>query len=78
MTSAWRIVAYTKREGGGTLMQEFFLVAIPDKLAALAALRVRRRDLETAKIEIVGEAQQWMIDWLSVEEGQVLGIVALS
>jgi hypothetical protein len=54
MPKVWKIISSTKRDGGRPL-KEYFLVAISDQFAAMAALR-KRRNLGDAELTVVGEA----------------------
>jgi hypothetical protein len=78
MTKAWKIIALTERMGSAAPLKEYFLVAIPDKLAALATLRLRRPDLQEATFDIVGAADQKFVNWLDVKDGEVFCVKAVS
>jgi hypothetical protein len=79
MGKIWKIIASTKRMGGdGPPLKEYFLVAIADQDAALAALRYRRPDVEASEIAIVGEASPDSVEWLDLKVGQILCVSAVS
>lgn len=64
--------------GGGPPLKQYFLVAIADQEAALAALRHRRPDVEASKMSIVGEANPTDIKWLDVKDGDIRYIQVVS
>jgi hypothetical protein len=81
MTKVWKITSSTPRMGGGgPPLKEYFLVAISDQSAALKALRYRRPDVEASELTVVGETNtdnlEWQ--WLDLQEGQILCLVAVS
>jgi hypothetical protein len=79
MGKVWKIVASTKRMGGGgPPLKEYFLVAIADRDAALAALQYRRPDVEASDIAIVGEASPDYVEWLDLKDGQILCVSAVT
>ena len=78
MAKAWKIIVSTERIGGGPPLKEYFLVAIPDQVAALIALRQRRPNLIGANFDVLGEASPEFVEWLDVKDGQILGILAVS
>jgi len=79
MAKIWKINAFTKRMGGGgPPLVEYFLVAIADKQAALAALRMRRPDLEESPFTVVGEAAADVIQWLDMKEDQIRCVTEVS
>jgi hypothetical protein len=55
-------------------------VAISDQSAALKALRYRRPDVEASQLTVAGETNtdnlEWQ--WLDLQEGQILCLVAVS
>jgi hypothetical protein len=56
MPSAWKIVVYKcPKEIGEPSIREFYLVALPEKEAAVAVLRMRE-GYNDAEIEVTGEA----------------------
>jgi hypothetical protein len=79
MSKIWKVIALTQRMGGGgPPLKEYFLVAIADQLAALAALRYRRPDIEESSLTIVGEASPDYAEWLDLKDGQILCVQAVS
>jgi hypothetical protein len=80
MTKVWKIISSTPRMGGGggAPLKEYFLVAIPDQSAALKALRYRRPDVEASEITVVGETNTDNLEWLDLQEGQILCLAAVS
>ena len=72
MPSAWKIVVNKRpKEIGGPPAREFYLVALPEKEAAVAVLRMRE-GYNDAELEVIGEAPAESIDWLDIKPGQVL------
>lgn len=67
---AWKIVATSTKDG--TPQKEYFLVAIADRMAASAALRLRQLHLKNAVLDSVGAASPDLIEWLHVKDGDVL------
>jgi hypothetical protein len=49
-----------------------------DQSVALATLRFRRPDLESAEFIVSGEATAEFVDWLDVKDGQILIIAVIS
>ena len=78
MTKTWRIIAITKRLGGGPPLKEYFLVAISNQAAALDALRAKRPELSDAELTIDGEATPEYVKWLDVKGGEVFCVLAIS
>jgi hypothetical protein len=79
MAKVWKVTSSTKRMGGdGAPLKEYFLVAITDRDAALAALRYRRPDVEASELAIVGEATPDYVEWLDLKDGQILCVSAVS
>jgi hypothetical protein len=74
--AAWKVIAATEKDGAP--QKEYFLVVVPDRLVALETVRLRRPDLKDAVLESVGEATSSFIEWLQVQDGDVLSIMALS
>jgi hypothetical protein len=69
----WKVISSTKRMGGdGPPLEEFFLVAISDKSDALAALRMRRPDLERSAFNVVGEASANYVEWLNLKNNDIV------
>jgi hypothetical protein len=77
MAKGWKIISTTERLGGGPPMKEYFLVAIEDRHGAIEALRIRK-NLLNATIVVDGEARPELFDWLDVQPGQILSVVAVS
>ena len=78
MTKTWKIIATTKRLGGGPPLKEYFLVAISNQAAALDALRAKRPDLLDAELTIDGEATPEDVKWLDVQGGEIFCVMAVS
>jgi hypothetical protein len=78
MPKAWKIIALTERDGGGPPLKKYFLVAIPDQFAAMAALRTRRHVSATVELIVIGEATPDYVDWLDIRGGEILCVVAAS
>ena len=78
MSKAWKIVVSTEPVSAGPRVVEYFLVALPDEVAALVALRQTRPDLIGGDFRVDGEASLEFVDWLAMEDGQILSITALS
>ena len=74
MTKAWKIVVSTESVGGGPRTVEYFLVALPDEIAALIALRQRRPDIIGGDFRVDGEASPEIVDWLAMADRQILSI----
>ncbi len=74
MPSAWKIIAYRRPDKiGEPSIREFFLVALPEKDAAIAVLRMRE-GYDDAELEVVGEAPAESVDWLDIKAGQIFCI----
>jgi hypothetical protein len=79
MAKVWKIVASTERMGGGgPPLQEYFLVAIADRDAALRALRYRRPDVEASNMTVAGEASPDSVEWLALKDGDIFCVAAVS
>jgi hypothetical protein len=79
MAKVWKVTSSTDRlGGGGTPLKEYFLVAIADRDAALAALRYRRPDIEASTLLIVGEATPDHVEWLGLKDGDIFCVQAVS
>jgi hypothetical protein len=79
MPRTWRIVATTPPSGDGwPPLKEYFLVAIDDPGEALRTLRLRRDLSEKVGLVIDGEASPEYTEWLDVQRGQILSVVAVS
>src|ERR1700751_2241916 len=71
MPSAWKIIVRKRpKEIGGASAPEFYLVALPEKEAAVAVLRMREGDSD-GELEVTGEAAAESIDWLDIKPGQI-------
>lgn len=77
MAKGWKVIAATKRKGGGPLMKEYFLVAIANRDEAVRALRERKKLLD-AELTVDGEATADFLDWLDVRGGEILSVIAAS
>jgi len=78
MPKAWKIIALTEREGGAPPLKEYFLAAIPDQVAAMAALRKRRDMSANVELIVIGEATPDYFDWLDIRSGTILCVLAVS
>jgi hypothetical protein len=79
MVKIWKINSFTERMGGGgPPLKEYFLVAMADQTAALAALRKRRPDLEASDFTIVGEAGPNDVEWLDINDDQIRCVTAVA
>lgn len=79
MATVWKIVSSTERMGGGgPPLEEYFLVAIADRDAALKALRYRRPDVEASKMTVIGEANPSDVEWLDVKDGDIFCVAAVA
>jgi hypothetical protein len=71
MPSAWKLIVNQRpTKIGEPSIREFFLVALPEKDAAVAVLRMRE-GYDDADLEVVGEAPAESVDWLDIEAGQI-------
>jgi hypothetical protein len=77
MARGWKIVAATRREGGGPPMKEYYLVAISDPELAVRALRERKTLLD-AELTVEGEASDEHLDWLDVRGSEIFCVLAVS
>jgi hypothetical protein len=77
MPSAWKIVVHKRpKEIGGPSAREFYLVALPEKEAAVTVLRMRE-GYNDAELEVTGEAPTEFIDWLDIKPGQIFCLWAI-
>jgi hypothetical protein len=77
MPAAWKIIAYKRpKEIGGRSVREFYLVALPEKDAAVAVLRMRE-GFNDAELEVTGEAPAESLDWLDIKPGQIFCVWAI-
>jgi hypothetical protein len=76
MPSAWKIIAYRRpREIEEPSVREFYFVALPQKEAAIAVLRMRH-GFDDAELEVAGEAPAETLEWLDIKPGQILRVLA--
>jgi hypothetical protein len=74
MPSAWKIIAHERpREIAEPSLREFYLVALPEKDAAVAVLRMRE-GYNDAELEVIGEAPAESVDWLDIKPGQIFRV----
>jgi hypothetical protein len=72
MPSAWKIIVDKRpSEIGGPFVREVYLVALPEKEAAVAVLRMRE-GFDDAELEVIGEVPDQSIEGLDIKPGQVL------
>ena len=76
MARGWIIIAHRKQEVTGAPLKEWYAVAIPDRVPAVEALRLRKNLLD-ATLTVDGEASPEYLDQLDVKDGQILSIVPL-
>jgi hypothetical protein len=77
MPSVWKIVVHKRpKEIAGPSAREFYLVALPEKEAAVAVLRMRE-GYSDAELEVTGEAPAESIDWLDMKPGQIFCLRAI-
>lgn len=77
MGKVWKIIASTKRIGGGPALKEYFRVAIDDQAEALVSLW-KRRKLDDAELTVVGDAAPQYVEWLDVHGGEIFCVMAIS
>ena len=71
MPAAWKIIAHKRpKKIGGPTTREFYLVALPEKEAAVAVLRMRE-GYSDASLAVVGQAPAESVDWLDIKPGEV-------
>jgi hypothetical protein len=78
MVKVWKVIAITHRDEVPPL-KRYFLVAIPDQIQAVDALRIRRK-LPEADMVVVGEATTSFLEWAGekdIEEAQIREISAI-
>jgi hypothetical protein len=74
MPSAWKIIADRRpREIEEPSVREFYLVALPQKEAAIAVLRMRH-GFDDAELQPAGEAQPQELEWLDIKPGQIFRV----
>jgi hypothetical protein len=77
MPAAWKIVAHKRPKAIGDLStREFFLVALPERDAAVAVLRMRE-GYDDAELEVTGQASAESVDWLDIKPGQIFCVWAI-
>ncbi len=70
MPTAWKIIAYKRPKViGDPSTREFYLVALPEKEAAVAVLRMRE-GYSDAELEVFGQAPAESIDWLDISRAK--------
>ena len=76
MPTAWKIIAYKRPKViGEPSTREFYLVALPEKEAAVAVLRMRE-GYSDAELEVFGQAPAESVDWLDIKPGEVFCVYA--
>jgi hypothetical protein len=77
MPTAWKIIARKRpKEIGGSSAREFYLVALPEREAAIAVLRMRE-GFDDAELIVSGEALAESVDWLDIKPGEIFCIWAI-
>ena len=77
MAKAWNIIARTQPKDGKPGQTQYYIVAIPNKQAALAVLR-SYEGMDNADLEVAGETSPNFMDWAGgVKDAQVLCVVAM-
>jgi hypothetical protein len=77
MPSAWKIIAHRRpREIEEPSIREFYFVALPEREAAIAVLRMRH-GFDDAELEVAGEATADALDWLDIKPGQIFRLSSL-
>jgi hypothetical protein len=76
MAKGWIIIAHRMQEGTSAPLQEWYAVAIPDRVRAVEALRLRKNLLD-ATLTVDSEASPEYLDQLDVRDDQILSIVPL-
>jgi hypothetical protein len=77
MPKAWKIVSQPKPKDGESPIKEYFLVAIPDRYAAVTALRIRK-NLHDTEFTVIGEATPELVELLDMTDHQILSIMVVS
>ena len=72
MTKGWKIVTVLPKAGSGTPLQEWSLVAIPDKAAAIRAIKARHPH---AAIRVDSEADAELLAKYDVRDGKIFVLV---
>jgi hypothetical protein len=77
MPTAWKITVRKRPKIiGEPAGREFYLVALPDKDAAIAVLRMRE-GFDDAELEVTGQAPAESLEWLNIKPGQVFCVWAI-
>jgi hypothetical protein len=77
MPAAWKIIAHKRPKMiGEPSLREFYLVALPEKDAAVAVLRMRE-GYGDAELEVTGQAPAESVDWLDIKPGQIFCLWAI-
>ena len=76
MATGWIIIAHREQHDTGAPLKEWYAVAIPDRVRAVEALRLRKNLLD-ATLMVESEASPEYLDQLDVKDGQILSIVPL-
>jgi hypothetical protein len=77
MARVWKMIASTQGLGGSAPLKQYFLVAIDDRDEAIESLKVRNR-LFDAVITVAGEASPDFAEWLHVQAGDIVCVLAVS
>jgi hypothetical protein len=78
MPSAWKIIVNKRpKEIGGPFAREVYLVALPEKEAAVAVLRMRE-GFNDAELEVIGEVPDPSVEGWDIRPGQVLCVSAIA
>ena len=72
MTTGWKIVTVLPNPGGGSPLQEWCLVAIPDKANAIRAIKARHPH---AAIRVDSEADAELLAKYGVTDGKIFVLV---
>jgi hypothetical protein len=74
MADGWKIIALSERLDGGPPVKEYYLVAIDDMDLAISELRDREK-LFDAKFTVAGAADSASLEWLDVQDGEILCVM---
>jgi hypothetical protein len=77
MAEGWKIVSSTARLNGGPPIKEYYLVAIADIDLAITELRDRER-LSDAKFIVAGAADSNSLEWLDIQDGEILCVMTVA
>jgi hypothetical protein len=75
MSAGWKITSSRAEWSARPAQKEYFIVAISDPAAAVAALRDSREDLLDADITVVSEATPDDLNWLEANTGEIFSVV---